>query len=232
VDLSESDALWAIYMDKGGFEKSAYYNNFDIDGHPSIFSTRSLDRRAPRAKSILPIFSAAAIREASPIITRCAERMVEKIRSASHSGKPVDILNMTRAFALDSVTAYVFQQDYGGLSEEGDGLSVSPCVDAFVAVGRFYYLSHALFNFVEKAWDFIAPDDETRGSIALVDVFLKSLVERSSSKGSSYPSRLLANGAPVDETVAQCKDVLFAGTDSTGNNLATMCWFLTRHPEK
>ena len=49
--------------------------------------------------------------------------------------------------------------------------------------------------------------------------------------GSSYPARLLSSGATKNETAAQCKDVLFAGTDSTGNNLAFICWNLVANPE-
>ncbi|KAI9840073.1 MAG: hypothetical protein M1819_000266 [Sarea resinae] len=232
VDISKSDALGPIYIDRGGFEKSAYYTKFDIDGHATIFSTMSSDRRAPRAKSVLPIFSTASIKEAAGAITRCAQQMVERMGVVAKNGKPVNILTLTRAFALDSVTAYVFQQNYGGIHEKSSELSASLAIDGFVAVGRLYYVSHTVFDYIVAFFDLVAPDLETRRSLEAVDVFVRSLVKGTVTGGSNYPSRLLTNGMAVDETIAQCKDVLFAGSDSTGTILAMTCWFLVANPEK
>ncbi|KAF2454918.1 cytochrome P450 [Lineolata rhizophorae] len=48
----------------------------------------------------------------------------------------------------------------------------------------------------------------------------------------TYQGRLLKVGISKEEAVAQCKDLVFAGTDSTGMNLASCCWFLAGYPEK
>ena len=232
VDISTSDALWPIYMDKGGFAKSHYYSNFDIDGHASIFSTLGLAKRAPRVKAVLPIFSMQAIREVVPTIESCAREMVDRLVRESQLGRAVNVLDITRAFALDSVTACVFQRNYNGTKEpHGQKLSASPCVDALVGLGRFYYFSHRMVLLAERLADLLTPDHAARDSIQRVDGFLEALVRDAKPEGTSYPSRLLANGTPREETVAQCKDVVFAGTDSTGNNLAILCWYLCKNPD-
>jgi cytochrome P450 len=48
----------------------------------------------------------------------------------------------------------------------------------------------------------------------------------------NYPGRLMAIGLTRDELKAQCKDLIFAGTDSTGHNVASMCRYLAMHPSK
>ncbi len=48
----------------------------------------------------------------------------------------------------------------------------------------------------------------------------------------TYQSRLLKAGMSRDETIAQCKNIIFAGTDPTGMNLCTIWFHLVRNPEK
>ncbi|KAH9825367.1 benzoate 4-monooxygenase Cytochrome-P450, partial [Teratosphaeria destructans] len=46
----------------------------------------------------------------------------------------------------------------------------------------------------------------------------------------TYQARLLRAGISKDEVKVQIEDVIFAGTDSTGMNLSTLCWNLAKHP--
>lgn len=230
IDIAKGEALWSIYMDNGGFEKSTAYNNFDIDGHPTIFSTVSLAKRASRAKAVLPVFSMAAIREATGTITGCADAMVERMVAESKTGEPVNVLNLTRSFALDAVSAYVFQDPYGALEEKSSQLSASPVVDLFVAVGRAFNMPRRLFALQQWVVDTVSSNHPAQECVNIVDGYLRRMVADTKQGGSSYPSRLLTFGASKHETAAQCMDVFFAGTDSTGLNLAFICHSLVSHP--
>jgi hypothetical protein len=42
VHISDEEALWPIYMEKGGFVKSQYYNIFDIDVYATVFACTDL----------------------------------------------------------------------------------------------------------------------------------------------------------------------------------------------
>ncbi|KAL3421023.1 Pisatin demethylase 15 [Phlyctema vagabunda] len=232
IDISDGEALWPIYMDKGGFAKSPIYRNFDIDGHTSMFSTLSLDERAPTAKAVLPMFSSASIRSASQIITRCAEEMVERLKREAGTGRPVNVLNLTRSYAIDAVTSIVFGRNYGGINEPSSQLSVSACVDGFVGVGQFLYLHPSLFAIREQIATFLWPNKKMDDSTTHVNKFISEVVRDSKDESHTYQGRIAALGASNQEINAQCKDVLFAGTDSTGNNLATLCWFLANDAEK
>ena len=233
VDIADGGALNGIYVEKGGFLKATFYRNFDIDGHQSLFSATDPTYRAPRAKAVLPLFSTANLRVGSDRIYKCVETLVAKVQ-ASKTGKPIDILNLTRSFATDAVTTYLFQYNYGGLEEES--LSAAGMVDTFVAGNRFFYLPSWIFSRLEAWLPIFLPDSEAEESLAKVDKYVKDVVSKTQSdKGAqlkgNYPSRMLAHtNMTSHEAAAQCKDLMFAGTDSTGMNLAAIMFHLSRSP--
>lgn len=231
VDIADADAVQPIYVAKGGFMKAPCYANFDIDGHKSIFSTTNPEYRAPRAKAVVPMFSTKSLRENRDAIAACVNHMVVRLGEEALTKKPVNVLNLTRALAVDAVSTHLFQENYNGVSERGPTLSVSAFVDAFVAVGRFFYLPTTAFVWLEWAIGKWMADRETEESMTLVDKFVGNLVSGTTAKSQTYPGRLMAAGISDAEVAAQCKDLLFAGTDSTGMNLATVIRGLVMHPE-
>lgn len=240
VDIADGDALEEIYVKKGGFRKAGFYANFDIDGHKSIFSEVVPESRLMRAKAVLPLFSTGNLRAGSDIIYGVVDKFVERVKLNAKTGRPVDMLNLTRSLATDAVSAYLFQDSYGGLDELGKGLSASGMVNTFVAVGRFWYLPNWAFKWVEWFDGKYLLSKEVNDSLYTVDRFVDKVVAASVEKqrtktaekeSLSYPARLLEAGFSESETRAQCKDLIFAGTDSTGMNLATICYELAKHPE-
>jgi len=233
VDFADGEALNSIYEEKGGSRKASFYANFDIDGHKSIFSQVEPSERAPRAKAVLPLFSTGSLRAGSDTIYECVDRMLVRMKEEAKTGEPVNILNLTRRFAIDAVTAYLFDYSYGGLEETGSEMSASAMVNAFVAGGRFFCLPNWLMRLLQWSQEKLLPDDGVNTSIAKVDCFVASVVDRSRTddklKG-NYPSRLVDSGISVSETRAQCKDLIAAGTDSTGMNLVMICFMLAKHP--
>ncbi|KAF4631689.1 hypothetical protein G7Y89_g6446 [Cudoniella acicularis] len=232
VDISDHDAVPAIYTLKGGFQKAACYGNFDIDGHKTIFSTTDTEYRSPRAKAVVPLFSTKSIRENEGPLYECVDRMVERMREEKARLGRSNVLNLTRSLAVDAVSTHLFRENYNGVSEKGRILSASAFVDAFVAVGRFFYLPNWLFVWLEWTIEKCAADEKTEMSMAAVDKFVEDVVAKTKSGAGNYPGRLMELGLETSEVKAQCKDLVFAGTDSSGMNLATICRQLAMHPEK
>lgn len=130
-------------------------------------------------------------------------------------------------------------------------MSASGMVNCFVAVGRFWYLPVTAFKMLESFDAWWNAEDEVSKSFAMVDDFVAGAVTQAESAllrastdnekalGSgdtshpttSYPARMLHAGFSVSEVRAQCKDLIFAGTDSTGMNLATILFHLVRNPQ-
>lgn len=234
VDFSDGAALAPIYTEKGGFLKAESYRNFDIEGHPSIFSALDPVHRKSRAKAVVGMFASSSIRERIGIIEECVVRMVDRMQAEASTGKAVNVLNLTRSLAVDAVSAYLFGKSYNGIAEEsGSQLSASEFVNTFVAVGRFFYLPNWAFILLES-WSAKLNKDksEVDKSMAAINSFAEKLVEEARPEDPTYQGRMLKAGISEHETVAQCLDVMFAGTDSTGMNLATACWHLAQNPKQ
>ncbi|KIV99411.1 uncharacterized protein PV09_08950 [Verruconis gallopava] len=235
VDISDGAAIHAIYVKGGGMMKNKCYVNFDIEGFHTLFSATDPAHRAVRSKAVVSMFSQGNIREGKDVVQACVQRMAEKMRKErdESKGRPVNLLNITRSLALDAVTGYLFHKPYNGIMEAK--LSASHFVNSFVAVGRFFYLPNWIFTLLEF-WQSRLEEfkPEVYHSFASVDRFAAKLVDearaQSNRDSETYQARLLNAGISREETIAQCKDLMFAGTDSTGMNLATICWYLAKQP--
>ncbi|OAP64649.1 hypothetical protein AYL99_00621 [Fonsecaea erecta] len=152
---------------------------------------------------------------------------------------------------LNEKTSHQHREEKTTVQRElAEPMSAAGMVDCFVAVGRFWYLPNWAFKMVESLDAWWNADEEVSQSLARVDDFVARVVRdaetaieeasRSAEKKTapsssghpltSYPARLLQAGFTPSETRAQCKDLIFAGTDSTGMNLATILFMLARHP--
>ncbi|KAI9745535.1 MAG: hypothetical protein M1818_001069 [Claussenomyces sp. TS43310] len=227
VDIGDAAAVQPIYVLQGGFPKARCYSNFDIDGHATIFSTLDPAYRTPRARAVLPMFSTASIRANISKICDCVDRMIARLQSEKAIGRPVNVLNLTRSLAVDIVSTHLFELNYNGTEERTERLSVSAFVDAFVAVGRFFYLPTIVFIWLERVMGRLMPDPRAHVSMDLVERFVDGLVDQATESSTNYPGRLTQAGLVRSEIKAQCKDLIFAGTDSTGMNLATICRYLS-----
>lgn len=110
-------------------------------------------------------------------------------------------------------------------------MSASSFVDSLVAVGRFFFLPNWLFIALETASTKLFPDKEGDESSAKVDGFVKGIIRGSEEDATTYQRRLLNADISSHEAEIQCKDLMFAGTDSTGMTLGSICWHLAKRPD-
>ena len=250
VDIADGEALHAIYTEKGGFRKPGFYANFSVDGHQTIFTQTDPNERLPRAKAVLPAFSAASLRRGRHLVEQCAKDWVDVMKLESQSGKPVDVLRLSNSFAADSVGLYLLGQRFGALESRraaaiergsrptdleggrarGDGL-----VEFFDAIGRYWYLPPWAFNKLEWLRWKLFPNEAMLANLDIMDAFVNRVVDAAISDKQglawTYQGRLLQAGFSESETRAQTKDALFAGIDTTGMNLAVIVFNLAKHPD-
>lgn len=212
VDISDGDAIASIYINKGGFSKAPCYANFDFDGHETIFSTRNMVYRNLRAKAVMSLFSPKNIRDGITGMERYAENLVVRLQHEAKQGKAVNILRLTRSYAISNASAYLFGQDEESVVQ--DRLSESAYVDEAIAVGRLLYLPRWIYHRVETLLAKWFPDPHVNEALGLVDDYVDDIVRNSTPHTDDFPGRLLAFGLEEEEVKVQCKDVIFAGTDS------------------
>jgi cytochrome P450 len=245
VDFTDFAALHPIYSQKGGFAKAKYYRNFDVDGHASIFSHTDPALRAARAKVVLPLFSPASIRTGAHCFTDSTRRFLSLFKLRKESGK-VNVLDLARGMSLDAVTEYLFSIRYGALFDQTEAekvasakrsdeptMSASAIVDNFIASSRFLYLPCWLYRWADRIDNIIFPNPSLAVSSKLVNDYANRVLDAAESnieQATSYPSRLRMAGFSRSETISQCKDIIFAATDTIGMNLSTLIFMLAKHP--
>lgn len=253
ADIADGEALRTIYVEKGGFRKPVFYNNFSVDGHKTIFAEDEPKNRAPRAKAVLPAFSTASLRERGHLVSECAREWTAVLKMYAESGRTVDILGLARSFAADSVCVYLFGVPFGALEtshavaetrvrmdadidSEGEHFRHDGCVDFFDGFGRYWYLSPWIFSIVEWFRLHLFPSEALFATFDNLDAFadkaIKASVSSKQDLAGTFQARLLNAGFSSSETKAQCKDALYAGIETTGLNLATIIFYLTKHPDK
>lgn len=240
VLIADGAALAPIYSSNGGFPKAACYRNFDIDGFPSLFSALDRAHRAPRARSVQPLFATASLRKGEERVAAVAGGLVDRLRrerdSARQVGGRVDVLDAARRAAVDTVTAYLFGVNYGGIGEvekaeeKAEGkLSASEFVNAFVAVGRFFFLPTWAFVALEQVAAYLFETEDTKASFDSVQVFVERLVDEANAEDETYQARMLRAGLSREEVAAQLKDLMFAGTGEfyAAAGFIALLWLLT-----
>ncbi|CAK3847703.1 Cytochrome P450 2U1 [Lecanosticta acicola] len=240
VVIADGAALAPIYSEKGGFRKAPCYANFDSEGHATIFSALDPKHRAVRSKAVMPMFSTANIRARSDAIEGCIDNMIYRLKQEAEESRrakketgvapPVDVLNLSRGLAIDAVSNYLFGKDYGAISEKSSKMSASTYVDSIVIFGRLFFLPPWLFVPLIMAYERFFPNPEVGASSDKVNSFTNPLAEDCPEHEDTYQSRLLKAGCSVHEADVQMKDVIFAGTDTTGTNLGTILFQLAKHP--
>lgn len=242
VVVSDGAALQSVYNENGGFSKAPCYSNFNIEGHSTIFfSTTDTAHRSARSKAVVPLFSMGNVRANIHLIEASVDRMVERLKdekaqsvqASKEQGNPVGVnmLNLTRSLAIDAVSSYLFGIQYGGIEETSDRLSASAYVDFLVTIGRFFFMPHWVLVLVNIVIWKLYPSKELEASSQKVENFVDGLVKNANKDDGTYQARLLKAGICPHETKAQLMDLMFAGIDSTGTNLGSLCWHLAKQPE-
>ncbi|XXH01294.1 hypothetical protein Hte_007650 [Hypoxylon texense] len=237
VDVADGAAAHPVYARGGGLRKSPAYRNFDVDGFPTVFSAVDPAARAARAKAVAPLFARQAVVKGRAGTRKIVGEAVAELRRRKEDadGKPVDLLNLFRSLALNASSSYLFGEPFGNVREAK--LEATAFINHFVAIGSFFYLPAWLYNQISRLSDkFGKNKQEVAASIAVVQEFAARVVDNSiineKEDAKTYQGRLLQVGISRDETIAQVKDLVFAGTDATGMNMSMLCFYLRQYPDK
>lgn len=99
--------------------KSPVYRSYDVKGFETIFSALDPAHRAPKAKAVAPMFAHQRIAKSKPDVDEVLDDVMAEMkrRKAETNGAPVDVLNLSRALALDPMTAYLFREYFNGIDK-------------------------------------------------------------------------------------------------------------------
>jgi hypothetical protein len=76
------------------------------------------------------------------------------------------------------------------------------------------------------------PNEQACGSMGVVEKFVDDFVEQTPKGSQNCPDRLIEFRLHRNEVKSECRDIVFAGTDSAGMSLATLCRYLVLGPQR
>ena len=203
-----------------------------------MFAEQTPNTRNQKARTVRKLFYQENLRNIRPDITACVQRLVRKIQTLKTQAwktspvATINFLDLARRLALDGATSTLLGQCYGALEEETQGrdrMSASLFVDELAGYGRIFYISPLLFGVLAWIGSFFSTR-KVEASVRKVDNFLWNHV-KGKPGSETYHGCMLLGDVCQEEVVAECKDLLFAGTDSTGMNLSTWCWQMAKNPK-
>ncbi|KAJ9606301.1 hypothetical protein H2200_009262 [Cladophialophora chaetospira] len=241
LSFATTQALKDIYGANSNYTKAPIYETL---GFKSTFTTRDRDEYRGMKKRIIPSFSPASIREMEPLVHRQLANLIKCFDKRVDA--PLDILPWFRMLALGVVGEGFAGESFCGLETEKmpqllhDIDWVFPALItkwSFPITSRiFEYLPFkAARQFLNAAEDFkkycgsayfkyLNSFDTT----ARHDLIARMVNERTEllKKGQSIPRHVTETGI-----IEELTNLIFAGTDTTGNTLTYLFWELAHHPE-
>ena len=254
ISISDSAAVRDIYITRGGFQKDARYQNFNLGEVISIFSATDTRYRDDRAKAVAPLFSPSKLRAASDpggVIDECVAEFVRQFQELKTTAltEPsemvkVDILDLSARVSIDILTGYLLNERYGGLREHSaisikarqrTKLSLNSFIFSIVAFARFSLLPNRLFRICYGISSALSSNDEAARAMVELDKFTNKVAaaatEDSDGARKSFQGRLLDAGISLPEVAVQSKAIIFAGADSVAVMLATILFHLVQNAD-
>ncbi|KAG8165562.1 hypothetical protein KVR01_004114 [Diaporthe batatas] len=103
----------------------------------SMFAAVDHDLHQARRNSLSQFFSKRSITNIQPLIQDKAERVIEKLREASHSGSVVNLNILNSAFTADTISHYSFGVSMGCLDGDGSENLLKDATQAVLALSHW-----------------------------------------------------------------------------------------------
>ena len=233
VSIADGSAQAAIYSERQGFTKAERYRSFDIDGHTTLFSARSIDERNARFKAVAPMFASSNLRsDGQSVMDSAAQTLAARIERQKQTHKSVDVLDLSRAFAMDVMAGYLFRHEPTyTYSEESRKSLMAPYVGVLAEASRFWFFPLWMFQSLRTIATFLS-DAKAKESTIAVGKYLDSLMEELKPGDCTFQGYMAASGVDAVDIRVQCQDSFYAGVDPTGLSLSVICHLLASNPDK
>ncbi|KAH8799759.1 cytochrome P450 [Xylogone sp. PMI_703] len=237
LSFSTRQAMRDIYGLGSAYIKAPAYGAF---GRKSLFTMRVKEEHRARHKRIAHIFGPTSVAGVEPIIAEHTSKLLNVLNQKL--GEPMDVLLWFRMLALDVTSDIFFGKNFGCLEEQKapqilhDLDEVFPVywiewqfpllfrlllliphkqLHSFLTAGhRFYgYGAEAFHDYVNR----YGRKGDRRD-------LLQKMIAVSEEPGAPAP-------LPDQDIIVEITNLIFAGTDTTGNTFTYMFWELANRPE-
>ncbi|KAH8883759.1 cytochrome P450 CYP682H1 [Thozetella sp. PMI_491] len=224
-----------------------FYGMFGTVGN--TFSTEDPDMHRMRRDAMQPYFSPAAVARHEPEVDRLVGILMDRLRGHKGKHQVVDIGDAFRCLATDVATAFVFRQPFGHLNHPDFEHVSNRAVRSF---GRLGLMNRQTEGWLMYIMSLIPPHIAIKLNPAALGTrgFFKKLAEfvdrelKTNADGqggeeveANIIKQILRSNLPQDEKspariARECSSVTLAGTETSGNQLTSVTYYLLNNPRK
>ncbi|KAI1063088.1 hypothetical protein LB507_005991 [Fusarium sp. FIESC RH6] len=229
VSFTSIDALKEIYGSGGsGYDKTEFYDLFQVYGKRTMFSTLVKGDHAKRRRMIGDRYANSNVMKAAPL-AGIKERSTKFLQRCLESpDRTADVFRALHAYACDCVTHQLFHP-YGSnclQNKVHEEMMHQVAADDSLQNRLVQYYSPVLHSFGSKI---LASFAKPR-SIPLADNFVIENAKENGAAGFTVLNRLKEKNSVLDtmDMAAECLDHMAAGIDTTGDVLCFLMWELSQ----
>ncbi|KAH7144066.1 cytochrome P450 [Dactylonectria macrodidyma] len=232
VSFTSAAALKEIYGSGGsGYDKTEFYNLFEVYGRKTMFSTLNKTDHAKRKRMIGDRYANTNVMRAVPIagVQERSRRFVQRCGAAPDSTTDVFALH---SYACDCVTHQLFHP-YGTdclQKKEDEEMMHQVAADDSLQNRLVQHYSPILHRLASRMLSFLAKPRQT----PLADKYVLETAKEDQPADFTVLSRLKEKSSMLDTTdmAAECLDHMAAGIDTTGDVLCFLMWELSQPGSK
>lgn len=252
IHFNSLNALQKIYGAGSGYERTFFYNMFDVYGRQNLFTFHSSKQHGERKKMLANAYSKSSMLKAP--MTEMIEKRVDEymdLLAATHEA-PVDAFKTLHYFSIDSITHFLYGSNSGGtsalLGNPVDRALLNDILDPARRTLSWFAIHHPKFtkwlytrtHTVERLLRPLLPMQKPATYTGIRAHALKAYYDSraiSKSRSSNGSSRSTVIGelfshasvSSLDDLdiASECADHLLAGIDTTADTLMFVFWALS-----
>ncbi|KAH7160072.1 cytochrome P450 [Dactylonectria estremocensis] len=233
VSFTSAAALKEIYGSGGsGYDKTEFYNLFEVYGRKTMFSTLNKADHAKRKRMIGDRYANTNVMRAVPVagVQERSRRFVQRCATAPDS--TTDVFMALHSYACDCVTHQLFHP-YGTdclQKKEDEEMMHQVAADDSLQNRLVLHYSPTLHRLASKMLSFLAKPRQT----PLADNYVLETAKEDQVADFTVLSRLKEKNSVLDtvDMAAECLDHMAAGIDTTGDVLCFLMWELSQPRSK
>ncbi|KAI9815122.1 MAG: hypothetical protein M1827_002965 [Pycnora praestabilis] len=247
VHIKDPEFFDKLYSASSKLEKDGWY--YFSDGvTDSAFATPEADLHRARRGPLAKFFSMGNVLHLEPLIVECATKLIGRLEEHKKNGTPVNLSNGYRCLTTDVITQYSFpraqyQLDAPDFASDFHK-SIRDSIQAFVFKRHLPFVLLLMKTAPQSLLKIVGQEPPT-AVLSLQADFRAQAREVTSSKMTDeskkpcltvlegiYRSDLPQNQRTVARLARESQTLLFAGTETTGNALSVLTYYLLTHPDK
>ncbi|KAF5861256.1 hypothetical protein ETB97_000448 [Aspergillus alliaceus] len=230
--------IYAPRKGRATFIKSDFYNGANFANQASsIVSERDPAKHSVMRKFLAPAFSERSLREQEGLVTQVIDHFINQVGQRGNSKEGVDMTMWTNLLTFDIISELAFGESFRGLETGNLHFWITVVLESMGQAGLSDFLKRfptvgRIFLKLNPRWLNKLMDGALKHQTYTINLVKRRIQQKTNRK--DFMSYLLAerNASQTSDSqlAAHASDFVIAGSETTATCLATVIYYVGRHP--